>query len=400
MSDSAIDIPVQNLVSPIGEDLELILFKAKEGISKKSDVYEGIMLYQEWSEHFGVEANSDELDEKFKSQRDVDSKRVKGLTEYFNSRKDTSLPGVNIFICDLDVIEEFSVGNRQMVRAVIPADTSRIVSDGQGRTENNRLLMQNSKAEFGDFTIGFKLIVTHTNSIWESRQFVRQHFSDFNGTSSKPSSSTSLLFDLSTPLGRIMNDLLEIHIEKMNCDVADLISLHGKTKKQSKLWTFAQFYDFILAFFGYSKKDLNTLLVSKPSLETSLTSTARDLISYLFNTLPLELLGNEGWKERSDKLVFNKAIFAYAVAKLAKSVFENHIEEGKSGPVDYTVLDKLNSLPLETLDDKLWLTKGISYESTLRSKRVVKINKDSAVKMNLGRLLCSKLRVPQTLDLV
>ena len=102
-----IQLPVKDSTSPSGHPLELIMFLGKEGISTKSIVLEGVMTYREWADGFTAEANSDKIEEKYKSQRDVDEKRVNGLDNYFDTRFDTSLPGITIFVTDLEIIEEF-----------------------------------------------------------------------------------------------------------------------------------------------------------------------------------------------------------------------------------------------------------------------------------------------------
>lgn len=400
-----IQLPVKDSTSPSGQPLELIMFLGKEGISSKSIVLEGVMTYREWADGFTAEANSDKIEEKYKSQRDVDEKRVNGLDNYFDTRFDTSLPGITIFVTDLEIIEEFEIGNRKMVRAILRPEVGRAISDGQGRTENNRRMMEKSD-KFSSYTIAFKMIVTKTTSIWEARHFIQQHFADLNGTSSKPNTSISMRFDRSKPTGRLFSDLIDnTYIDRADCYVADLLGLQGKVKKKGKLWTYAQFVDCILTFFGVTKNDLNKALSNGPDLEEVFFHKAQEFVQKLFNALPLEILFQDDWKAHHDGLLFNKAIFANAIGKVAKSIVDEHLmlsldESEESMQIDWARLSKIESLPIHTTDDVLWLKSKISYESKVRGNRVVKINKDTEVKSTLGRLVCSKLRVSPCMELI
>ncbi|OMO37181.1 hypothetical protein BCT46_23795 [Vibrio sp. 10N.261.46.E8] len=381
------------------------MFVGMEGISSKSIVLEGVMTYQEWAGGFTVEANSDSIEEKYKSQRDVDEKRVSGLDSYFDTRTDISLPGITIFVTELDIVEEFVIGNRKMVRAILHPNVGRAISDGQGRTENNRRLMEKSD-KYANYTIAFKMIVTKTETIWEARHFIQQHFADFNGTSSKPNTSISLRFDRSKPVGRLLSDLTEnTYIARADCYVVDLLGLQGKVKRLGKLWTYAQFVDCILTFFGVSKNDLNKALANEPEMEEMFFHKAQEFVQNLFNALPLEILFQEDWKSHHDGLLFNKAIFANAVGKVGKSIVDEHLmltldESQENNQIDWSRLTKIESLPIKTTDDVLWLKSKISYESKVRGVRVVKINKDSEVKSTLGRLVCSKLRISPCMELI
>lgn len=386
------------LLSPSGQNLDVVLFVAKEGLSSTyCNIYEGVMLYSEWVASFGVEQNSDVIDEQYKNQRDVDEPRVGRMEKYF-TRADTSLPSITIFITSLDLIESFQVGNRSMVRARIHHDVGRLVSDGQGRTECINRLLPN-RPDLSDHTIAFKLLVTNTQTIWEARHVIRQHFSDFNSTSSKPNPSISLLFDQSKPFGQLMAGLLSTKIAANdNRPLVELVAIHGKIRK-GKLWTYMQFFTLVKSFFGATGKMLNESL-DTPELATTLKHQAIDFLVHALNALPLHILHEDSWKENHQNALFTKALFAKGLGKTAKSLLDDHLTRVLRGqieddaPIDWTPLEGLISMPILDMSDPLWLKMNVCHKD---GKGKVKIIKDTDEV--IARVICHRLDIKPSLEI-
>ena len=126
--------PNENITSPCNNPLHLVLFKNKEGIEQQGvQCYEGIMTFKELMDHFKSEKGSEEIGEIEKKQRDVDTKRVNGLKQYWSTSRGTVFPNITLFANSLSSNNSFTVGNKLLIEATLEKNADRFIADGQGR---------------------------------------------------------------------------------------------------------------------------------------------------------------------------------------------------------------------------------------------------------------------------
>lgn len=369
--------------SPAQTTLQLVLFKTKEGIERRGvTTYEGVLTFAELAAHFEVEANADILPEAQKRQRDVDSSRVNGLKRYWETSDGTVFPSITIFVSDLQVTREIQVGSRTLVEAELAADADRFLCDGQGRTTLIKHLMATAP-EAGTHTIACKLIVTHSEnlSVEPASVIIKQCFSDYHAKVKVPSKSLSKHFDSSTPVARLLNELLEIRLGTDQTLLRDRIGLHGKIRLGT--WcTFEQFSQLILRLLGSAQSVLNKQLADQQVYDQSF-ALCEGFLTRLGELLPFTELDTEQYLARHEQLMWTKAIFVSALGYVGKSLVEEMVSDGQFSWERFKPLQ----MPISNKDDKYWA----NYKVTLHDGNRVNIIKGTD--RRIGALICRELRV-------
>lgn len=371
------------ITSPSGTNLTLAMFKSKEGITQQGvDTFEGVMTFKELAESFGIEPNSDLVDEKYKRQRDVDTRRINGFRSYWESSKATVFPNITIFVNEVDVIKEVDLVGKTLVSASLKPESSRLISDGQGRTTFIKwLLEQEQMTEFESHTIAYKLIVTNTPTLTceKSNKLIKQLFSDYHSNIVKPSQSISKYFDSSTPFSRLMNALLEIQLDDSH-QLKDVISLNGKIKR-SQVWNFVQLNSLVQKFLKVTPATANKQLADE-QIYTCTLELCTSFLKQIFAQIPFSELDTDNYLAVHEKVMYTKAVFANALGFVGRSLLDEML-------IDYQrTWDELSlKLILKDKLDKFWITSKV----TLNDEGKITIIKGT--ERRIGALLCRELRI-------
>jgi DGQHR domain-containing protein len=375
------------ITSPTNEPLELVLFPATEGFSTKYDVdiYEGMLTFGEYHKHFVVEKNSDEINEMDKMQRDVSAKdgRVKSMVTYIKNGA-SIFTSITIFVGELTDLKILQVGKKEMVVASLDPQTDRHITDGQGRHASIDTLMNTLSSEevmlLSEHTLSVKIVVTHTDTIFEVRHIVRQAFSDYHLQLRKPSSSLSLYFDSATPYGQLMSALLDVEVNQK--PLVEWISLKGKITGH-QVYTLAMFANFVQTALGKTKSSLNSDLQDDECFEQT-QSLMMQILPQVLNVLPLYTLqtGDTATSKKiHEQALFTKALFLTGLGYLVRSIMEDAIV---SGSLSFESLEVLKGLPLTDKScDTLKQAKIIDEKNKIVSKSDKRI----------GAYLCRAVRV-------
>ncbi|ELC9582608.1 DGQHR domain-containing protein [Vibrio vulnificus] len=378
--------------TPTYSSLSLSLFKANEYLNDSFTCYEGIISVKDFLSGFSVEANSNQLDEKEKSQRDVSmsDSRVRGMCDYLD-KKETAFTGIIVFVTKLEILEQIKVGNFEAVFASLLPEAERFIADGQGRhtSFSKKLLSFKNKGVNGEKrvqnllsrTLGIKVIVTNTQTIREVRGAIRQLFSDIHLNLKKPTTSLSLYFS-SEPLAQLCRDICE-NIPFSGKPLIDRIAINGKIK-QGQVWDLQQFRSFVLKMMGTTPQSANKSLVSYDCYQ-QWKSIFLALIPPILSSLPVDELDGGEWKKAHDRALYTKALFAQGLGYLARSVIEESYENGVK--VDYSVFTNLSSLPLDDMGNDFWLENQVTFEGKTKVTIVPKCD------LKIGSLLCRRLKV-------
>lgn len=379
-----LNLPSQVMMSPANAGLALTLFKGREGVETCGvTTYEGVLTFSELAQHFVVEANSDALPEEMKKQRDVDQSRVNGIKRYFASGSPV-FPGMTFFADQLEIKQSLTVGNRGMVVAELPAFADRFICDGQGRTTFIQWLLQQDDAleRFGHYTMAFKLVVTHTNTLSDplAVQIIKQVFADYHCHLLKPNKSVSKFFDSSTPFARLANQLLELSAPDGGT-IKRRIALHGRLKR-GHLWTFDQYQGMLLCFLKLTPASANRQLDNQENFESAF-DLCESFLGRVFSILPLAELDTDAHTARHDELMFTKAIFAKALAYTGRSLVDEMLLDDT---ISWSKFDAI-TLPILSKADKFWLKNNV----TMLDGDSIKIIKGTD--RRIGNLLCRQLRI-------
>lgn len=396
--NESLNLTQLDMPAPNGLDLPLVMHLGKEGLSESSpcDIYETVLTYGELTQHFDIEQNSDEMNEYDKCQRDVDKARVKGVTHYFQTRVDTILPAICIFVTQLDEVTQHHVAGKPIVSALLKADKGRFISDGQGRTATLKQLLQDAeKAHLSSHTIAAKIIVTNTSTLAQAATTIRQVFSDFNGNVKTPSSSISLFFDSSKPFSNLVRTLVnETQLQSVGKPLRDLIAANGAVK-DGQLWTYKQFADFVCRYLNSTVSEMNRTLTTPEALEL----VKEQLIALVANTidkLPLDALTTtEQWKAYHQQALFTKALFANGLAYTARCLAEEAMIAEE--PIDWTKLHDVANAPIDDMTHAEWLKFNVTYKDETAKKQTIKIMK--GCDKRIARVLCARMKIMPSLDI-
>ncbi|MBB1419859.1 DGQHR domain-containing protein [Pseudoalteromonas sp. SG44-1] len=371
------------ITSPSGTNLTLAMFKSKEGITQQDvDTYEGVMTFKELADSFGIEPNSDLIDEKYKRQRDVDTRRINGFKSYWESSKATVFPNITIFVNEIEVIKEVDLVGKTLVSASLKPESSRLISDGQGRTTFIKwLLAQDQMTEFESHTIAYKLIVTNTPTLncQKSNKLIKQLFSDYHSNIVKPSQSISKYFDSSTPFSRLMNALLEIQLDDSHL-LKDVISLNGKIKR-GQVWNFVQLNSLVQKFLKVTPVTANKQLADE-QIYTCTLELCTNFLKQIFSQIPFGELDTDNYLAVHEKVMYTKAVFANALGFIGRSLLDEML-------IDYKrTWDELSlELILKDKLDKFWTTSKVTHNDE------GKITILKGTERRIGALLCRELRI-------
>ncbi|MGF1827475.1 DGQHR domain-containing protein [Vibrio splendidus] len=372
----------QSITSPSNSDLELVLFKGNEGICTKGvNVYETIMTVSEFAGNFKAEASSLEVSAYDKRQRDLENGRAKELVHYFESRKDTVLPSVTIFVSRLSDKTEMKVGNRVMVQAQLSKLSDRLVADGQNRLNLFTKLLP-THPQLSNQTIGVKLVETQTDTLEPNTEVICQLFSDYHKKLRKPNSSQNLYFDNHEPLSRLLKNHI-LNIETNNVQIRNLVSPNGKPTK-SELMDLSSLEKFILTALGTTAKEANNELKQNPEFEQELIAISEGFLKQFFS-----MYTNEVIAAFNDYSMLNKSIFWQGVAWVVRSMIEDSHQNGTE--LDWSKLNGLNALPLNDKADPFWQRSNVVLKDELNGK--IKFKMLKGAEKACGRALCRSLRV-------
>lgn len=371
------------ITSPSGTNLALAMFKSNEGITRQDvNTYEGVMTFKELANSFGIEPNSDLVDEKYKRQRDVDTRRINGFKSYWETSKATVFPNITIFVNEIDVIEEVHFGGKTLVSATLKSESSRLISDGQGRTTFIKWLLAQEKAtEFESHTIAYKLIVTNTATLTceKSNKLIKQLFADYHRNMVKPSQSISKYFDSSTPFSQLMNALLEIQLDDSH-QLKDVISLNGRIKR-GQVWNFVQLNSLVQKFLKVTPASANKQLADE-QIYTSTLALCSNFLKQIFSQIPFTELDTDNYLAVHEKVMYTKAVFANALGFVGRSLLDEML-------IDYErTWDELSlKLILKDKLDKFWISNKVTQSDE------GKITIIKGTERRIGALLCRELRI-------
>lgn len=382
----AINLPSSTnvMVSPIGQELPLVLFKSKEGIEDLGvTTYEGLATFREIADHIQIEDNSDVIDEEHKKQRDVDAARINGLKKYWENSKGPVFPNMTLFTNDLTIREKVTVGNREMVIASLGHLVDRFLCDGQARSTFIKWLMSlDSSDKYLNYTISFKLIVTHTDSLSSPKavKLIRQAFADYHINLRKPNKSISKHFDTGSIFSRFLNELLDIEVNGTET-IKKRIALHGKIK-QGQIWSYDQFTGMIQKFLKLTPSTAQKHFAAEDNYKGSY-ELCRGFLCSVFSLLPVESLDVENYTEVHESSMFTKAIFANALGFIGRSLFDEML---LNESLTWDKLEELN-LPIDSKEDKFWQKEKV----TMNDGGAIKIIKGTD--RRIGSIVCRELRI-------
>ncbi|NRA79464.1 MAG: DGQHR domain-containing protein [Pseudoalteromonas sp.] len=370
----------ETITSPCNKPLHVVLFKSKEGIEQRGvQCYEGVMTFKELVDHFKAEKGSEEIGEVDKKQRDVDTKRVNGLKQYWTTSQGTVFPNITLFANSLSLKNSVTVGNKLIIEATLEKNADRFIADGQGQQAFiDWLLSDESNTEFEDHTISFKLIVTQTESLSTPKavQIIRQLFADYHVKLTKPNSSISKHFDNSTVLSRLMNDCLELQVDSYK--LKSKIALHGKIKA-GHIWTFQQFTTMMQKFLNLTNSTASKQITDEAQYEGAL-NLCRSYLTCIFKLLPIENITST---QDHEKAMFTRAIFANALGYVGRSLMDEMLLDNS---ITWERIN-LKGIPIEDKSDSFWLEANV----TMKDKGTIKIIKSTDTR--IGSLICRKLRI-------
>lgn len=362
------------------QDLLLALFKSKEGIESLGvTTYEGVMTFKELAEHFTVEANSDQLSEDQKKQRDVDAPRVNGLKKYWGTSPGTVFPNITLFANKISVKETHTIAGKTMNTAVLEPNCETFICDGQGRTTFIQwLLNQEGTDEFNNHTISYKLIVTNTESLdtEKATKIIKQTFADYHVNQKSPSASISKYFNSNSVLTRVVNECLELSVNDKK--IKPYIALQGKIKT-GQLWTYQQFTTMLQKFLNITQASAEKEINTEDKYQGTV-KLCKAFLSRVFDIMPLHELDD---KSNHSSLIFSRAIFANALGYVGRSLFDEMLDNEK---LSWDSIKQLN-LPISDKEDPHWQKCNV----TMKDGDSVKIIKGTDKR--LAYLICRELRI-------
>ncbi|CAK2343900.1 DGQHR domain-containing protein [Vibrio crassostreae] len=359
-----------------GKDLEVVFFVGEEGINKYGfRTLEGILLTKELADHFQNEDGSDKIPSHLKRQRDLEKSRSKPLKDYFRTRKNTVLPGLSICLSHLKDEEEIIVGNRKMIKAVIPADCDRHIADGQNRTELFQSLLT-EMPELATQTLSVKFLVSDTDTLEPVTEQIKQLFSDFHHQR-KPTTSQNLYFDSSKPYSRLLRRFLDLKVNEST--LWDLISVSGKLA-DNNLFILKQLQDFLNIASASTAVKTNALLTQTPEMADQLFNMLKPALTGVLNTMPI------GETDAKNDPMYSKAIYFYGCAWVCRSIIEEGMSNGTAP--DWTALERLKALPLLNMTESWWTQASVVQKIQLDNGKAPKYIMQKGSEKLMGRRLC------------
>lgn len=368
-----------------GSDLNLAVIAGREGIG---ETYSTRITYANCAKYFDVE--SLDIPERLRMQREVDKPRVKAIINYLLERSNTFFPSVILIVNKLDFISEHVLGDMVIKQAVLPASADRLFIDGQGRLSSiKQVIDANPDSEMQGRHLDVKIIVVDTPTIRDSAKFVTQLFCDLHLGFRKPNSSQSIYFDSEKPINRIAKDLIS-SAEDAGIPLSSAISITGKLSG-SQVYTLANLADFVSIVIGEgSKQKLNGLLADRDSYSVYL-DVMTQYVGMVYKCIPVLNQANINdnateYKNAISNNVLTCAIGLRALAWIGRSFIENALANNQS-PIDFNLLEKINSLPIGDKKDELWIKREI-YQLIDGRLTIIK-----ASEKRLASVICHAIRL-------
>jgi DNA sulfur modification protein DndB len=347
----------------------------REGIGQ---TYVGNITLEQFCKHFDVaDVNNDEED---KLQRDPTKARAKGVSDYLTKRDDTVFPEVicittKLIATPLEGVKSLN-GVSLPVTLTLEDGSENMLVDGQGRRLGVEDALTIAK-HLGKHTIDIKFVKAPSDTLIESKTFIRQIFADLHRKIQKPNSSINLFFDASEVSAVFAVKAYE-HLVTQGMPINELVSLDGNTKR---IWTLAQFSNFLSAFTGMSSKEMNTVMAEQAHSELYL-NLLTSIMSVILATPIFKQVGTpEEIKHAKKNHLLCCAIGMESMGHLGKLVMDNAISQQL--PVDWTTISKLNHVNFEKAN-KEWVGVVVDKHG--------KMLKGSAAKM--AALIASQLHIP------
>ncbi|MEZ9576225.1 DNA sulfur modification protein DndB [Vibrio sp. 10N.261.55.C5] len=360
-----------------GKDLEVVFFVGEEGINKYGfRTLEGILLTKELADHFKNEEGSDKIPAHLKRQRDLEKSRSEPLQDYFRTRDNTVLPGLAICLSHLKDEEEIIVGNRKMIKAVIPADCDRHIADGQNRNELFQVLLT-EMPELATQTLSVKFLVSDTDTLEPVTEQIKQLFSDYHYNQRKPTTSQNLYFDSSKPYSRLLRRFLDLEVNQFT--LWDLISVSGKLTN-GQLFILKQLQDFLNIASASTAAKINALLTKNPEMADQLFNMLKPALTSVLNAMPI------GESDPENDPMYSKAIYFYGCAWVCRSIIEEGMSNGTAP--DWTALERLKTLPLLNMKDSWWTQADVVQKLQLDNAKEPKYRMQKGSEKLMGRRLC------------
>jgi len=381
-NEQQLSIPTYSITAD--KDLTMLAVQGKEGIGYS---YSTKLSYAQCVEFLDIEDET--IPERERLQRNADKPRVNSISDYLVNRDNTFFPSVILVASQIE-LEPLDIvfGEVKLFKAVLKAQTDRLLIDGQGRLSGIRKALK-IRPEIAQHHLDVKIVVVNTDSIRKSSKFVTQIFADLHLNLKRPNSSQSIWFDSETHLSRLANDVLET-TDKMGLPFANAISVNGKLSK-GQIFTLANLSDFIaiMTASSTSKKTVNTVLAEEENYELYKILIAQ-YINALYLALPFEQIQNletDSWKFVLNTNILTSAIGFKALAWVGRSIIEDALESDSS-ELNFCTLKKITDLPISDKSNDLWLKKGI-FNKEIDGK--IKIVKSS--EKRLASVICQSIRL-------
>ena len=378
--------PMQSCVN---KALTLTVYKTNEPIEALGvTTYQGVIAYGDTRDHFPVESNSDIMGVELKRQRDVKPARVKKLIQYWKSSPGPVFPEICLFVNDLIIKDSANVFGATMHQVQINPDFDRFICDGQGRTTFiNWLLEQENAAVDSQFTLAFKLIVTHTPDLvcHEASTIIKQVFADYHVSLIKPNKSISRSFNTASPFDKLCRELADSVLVN-DKPLARYIALHGDIAR-GNIWTYEQYCSMLQNFLSVTPASANKTLANE-GMYDKMKAVCERFLTLALNTLPLDTLDVDNFLAVHTNSIFTKAIFASALGLVGRSVMDAALDaEPESRDEIWAKLGTKLSMPLSDKDAPFWLKNNVTY----KEEDSLLINRKS--NRRIGVLICREINI-------
>ncbi|MUJ20355.1 DNA sulfur modification protein DndB [Aliivibrio fischeri] len=277
-----------------------------------------------------------------KLQRDPTPARIKGISNYLISRKNTIFPEIILGITKAN-FESMAVDTKtgmEIGHIHLDADTPAILVDGQGR----RLGIESAINTFPHLAsncIDLKIIVTETTSITEAKGLLRQVFSDLHKKIVKPSGSTNLYFDRAVNSSNFLASTLE-SLKSKNSEAITFFNLISIEGKNTHPYTLAQLSKFVQCFTGMSLSEQNKTFNDDAVFEFN-QRIVRLYLNQILQTFPelTTLIGKKEVTQGRELSIIPTAIWLEALGYVGRSILYKSILYKK--PVDFSVLNHISN---------------------------------------------------------
>lgn len=252
---------MKDIISKISgfPDLSIYAIRGVDGIGF---TYNLSLSLVQFTSCFGISPT--DVEEYDRLQRIPTQARIKDLNKYLLERKNTIFPQVICVVtkANFEPVEGLDCGNgvNTIGKLSINGNDERQLVDGQGRLLSSQAVIEVAYELFKGRSIDMKVVIANTDTLLEASTMIRQIFSDIHKRVKKPNSSINLHFDSSESSSTFPVKAVE-HFRDNDMQFDKWISLDGST---NKIWTLAQFKNFLCRFTGLSSTAINTEFAKSP----------------------------------------------------------------------------------------------------------------------------------------